>query len=157
MISAITPLNNSYNRVSFGIIRPKRRPMSEYTYNMNRAFDYKAASKELTEKYSRYPIAIKGIVLLLPEYFEGKMDSKTLAKNCLDRTPVLLTKIAMSDNTKEFQHTYSREISLIKSLNDMCNTYNYGGMTKENFDNFMEIHAQSFLKTDDKKFHRFLD
>ena len=121
-----TIIYNSYNRVSFGIIKPKRKPMPDSYECKNKDFDYKKTSKELTEKFSRYPVSIKGIVLLIPEYLEGRTDSKTFAKNCNDRTPVLLTRVEMAKDGKEFSHTYQREISLVKSLNDMCFQYNKG-------------------------------
>jgi len=120
----------------------------------NKDFDYKKTSKELTEKFSRYPVSIKGIVLLIPEYLEGRTDSKTFAKNCNDRTPVLLTRVEMAKDGKEFSHTYQREISLVKSLNDMCFQYNKGIITKDNFDTFVEMHTQNLLKTGAPKSHR---
>lgn len=158
MITAINPVYNSYNRISFGMMTPKRKAMTTDSYNtINKEFDSRKSSQELKEKYSPYPISIKGIVLLLPEYLEGRMNSKTFAKNCLERTPVLLTRIELTKDGKEFKSSYQREISLIKSLNDTCNKYNNGAMTKSDFDFFTEIHAQNFLKTQSPKTHKFLN
>lgn len=156
MITAINPVYNSYNRVSFGIMKPKRKTAMPDNYNnKDKDFDYNKASRDLTQKFARYPISIKGIVLLIPEYLTGKTDSKTFAKNCQDRTPVLLTRIGMGKDGQEFQHIYQREISLIKSLNDSCYRYSIGDMKKDDFDTFVELHTKNLINTQSPFAHKF--
>jgi hypothetical protein len=143
MISAISPYS-TYNKYtqSFGM----RKGKNMYYQQVSKDFNPKEVSDKLTQKYLGYPLVIKGIVQLIPEYLSGRIDAKNFSKLFLDRTPDLLTRIGMASDGKEFKNAYERDISLIKSLDHFCYEFNEGDLKKEDFDNFTEIHAKSLLK-----------
>lgn len=145
MISAISPYS-TYNKYtqSFGVRRG--RTMPGYYQQSHKDFNPKEVSDKLTKKYAGYPLVIRGIVQLIPEYLSGRTDAKNFSKLFLDRTPELLTRMDMASDGKDFKHAYGREISLIKSLDHFCYEFNEGYMKKEDFDHFTEIHAKEFVK-----------
>ena len=149
-INAIRPFNA---RVGYGTMKGHGMP-ARYT-KVGHSFNSSDTSRELTKKYARYPMVIKGIVFLLPEYLQGKVSAKNFTEQYLDRTPVMMTKIELSKNGKDFEQKYNGEIALVKSLNTLCNDYNTGKITKREFDKSVEDHAKELLETTTPEIHDF--
>lgn len=149
-INAINPFNS---RVGYGTMKGHSMPV-RYT-KVGHSFNPSDTSRELSKKYSRYPMVIKGIVFLLPEYLQGKTSAKTFTRQYLDRTPVMMTKIELSKNGKEFEKKYIDEITAVKSLNAACDDYNTGKITKTDLDKYVEDCAKKLLNTKSPEIHDF--
>ncbi len=144
MINRITPYSPILYTHSFSMRRGKK--MQGQYKKVNQNFDPSDASQKLTQKYSKHPIAIKGMVMMLPEYLSGNINARTFSTTFLDRTPALLTRIEYGKDGQEFSNKYQREVSLIKSLSHFCYEFNNEKIKQEDFDNFVEVHVKELLR-----------
>lgn len=156
---------HSYKSFSFG---GKKNDVFEKTINTQKKDSMKQpeikkslniSEDELSiynKKTRALPMVMDGLMGIVGIYVTNGMDCKTLSENFVGRTPMLIKRIELSDDKKEYSESYKPEITFIKGLNPSCNDYIHSKMTEQNFDKNLENLFKKYISTNHTRQKNFV-
>ncbi len=153
-----TRLNtNSCDKFCKSDIKKEEKPqMSQKYEQQNPQFNKDNAISTLEKRAKKMPMKMDSIILGLVGYLKGNIDKTNYAQSHINKSVPFYTRIELGQDAEEYKENYKNEISLIKAISQICDSYTKEQTDNNSFDALIENASEQYINTEIKNQKRFI-
>lgn len=130
--------------------------MSTKYKQQNPQFNKDNTINTLEQRAKKMPMIMDSIMLGVVGYLKGNIDRTNYAQIHIDRAVPFYTRIELGEDTEGYKENYKNEISLVKAISEVCDSYTRNKTDADTFDSVIEASTETYVNTDIKNQKRFV-